>query len=185
VPRATKYKIIRSDGTTFETLATTYIDPEWTPAAGLTYTIEAVNRAGHSTDQPAVGAAPRQVWALTNNLPWDGSGMGSMQADPDGDGRINLLEYFHGLNPQAHDLVSPVTFEHVGNAVAFRYRFNPQATDLPAWRVVWKADLSDPLPWSDTDVTDAPDTDPAWRRAVLPLAPGIGSCFLRLEVDEP
>jgi hypothetical protein len=182
VPRANAYKIIRSDGFSTETVATTYTDTTWTPSSGFSYFIEAINRSGHSTNHPTVAAAPRQIWALTNNLPWDGS----MMADSDGDGLVNLLEYFHGLNPNQPSSESPFRAEGLADGVfSAVFRRNAQATDLTA-RAVWTTSLAAPQPtWSGQGVTIAPLSGAweGWQRASVPVSEGEQK-FLRLEVTE-
>jgi len=182
VPRAAKYKVIRSDGRQVETAATNYFDDEWTPASGFTYVIEAINRAGHSQNHPVVAAAPRQVWALSNNLPWDGSGDGDMLADLSGDGRPNLLKYFHGLDPRTPAALEPVVNEGVSaDAFSIRYQRNPEATDVRE-RVWWSTDLA-AANWSTNNVIIEPVPDgPGWFRATVPTQPGEPRKFLRLEV---
>lgn len=188
VPRATAYKIIRSDGLEIETDATSYTDPEWTPDSGFTYVVEAINRSGHSRDNPSTAPAPSQVWALTNNLPWDGSGIGDMLADPDKDGRPNLLEYFHGLNPLAPDEILPFRGQRVGDVFEFRYRRNRAATDVQE-QVVWTGDLDGEEGWTahgveiQWEMTDPADSGIDWFRADVPVG-GEDKRFLRLEVTK-
>jgi hypothetical protein len=190
VPRADKYKIIRSDGWTTETQATSFTDTEWTPGQDFSYVVEAINRAGHSRTNPTTAPAPRQVWALTNNLPWDGSGEGDMMADPNRDGRPNILEYFHGLNPRVASGLNPLTTEVDPDSgeLVLRFRRNRAATDVQA-SVVWKADLTTPGPWSSDGVTTALEgPDPAddgidWFRAGVPISDQDGQKFLRLQVQ--
>ena len=185
VLRATKYKIIRSDGAEIETQATSYTDLQWTPSAGYTYIIEAINRSGHSTNHPSVAAAPKHVWNLTNNLPWDGSGEGASEADPDGDGRINVAEYFHGRNPRIADPGDDVRVDRGEGSLSVLYRRNPAATDL-TWRAVWKTNLASPGAWSAAGVTDSeePGTAGQWRRTSVPVGSGETAKFLRLEIAE-
>jgi len=97
VPRASSYKIIRSDNQVWFTSNTSFTDSSWT--SGQTYVVEAINRSGHSINHPVTKPAPRQLWRVTHNLPWNGSNHGSDFADPDGNGFVNLQEYFFGLSP--------------------------------------------------------------------------------------
>jgi len=192
VPRADKYKVIRSDGIEVEVNnGTSYADPEWTPSSGFTYVVEAINRAGHSRTNPSTAPAPRQVWALTNDLPWDGSGEGDMMADPNRSGRPNILEYFHGLNPRVANGINPLATEVNPDSgeLVLRFRHNRTATDVQG-RVVWKSDLAAPGPWLDSDVAitaegpDPTDSGVDWFRASVPIEPDDSRKFLRLEVSE-
>jgi hypothetical protein len=181
VPRATKYKIIRSDGSEIETLATSYTDLQWTPSSGYTYVIEAINRSGHSTNHPTLAAAPKHVWALSNNLPWNAD----MSVDIDGDGIANMLEYFHGLNPTKADGPVPVALEGIsGHWIQARYWRNPVATDATS-RVLWTTNLASG-PWSDHGVTTEPlgGNFQGWYRVSVPIDPNAAQKFLRLEVKE-
>jgi hypothetical protein len=181
VPRATKYKIIRSDGTEIETQATTYTDLQWSPSSGYSYVIEAINRAGHSTNHSAVAAAPRQVWALTNNLAWNVD----MSADSDGDGIRNLFEYFHGMDPTRADGPPPVVMESLADGwLQSRYWRNPIATDVTS-RVIWTTNLV-AGPWSDEGVvTEALNGEwQNWHRVRVPVGHNESGRFLRLEVAE-
>jgi len=194
VPRATAYKIIRSDGATREvsSATTTYTDAGWTPSSGFSYVVEAINRSGHSTNHPATAPAPRQLWALANNLPWDGTGEGGMMADPNRNGRPNILEYFHGLNPVVAGGINPLAIEldPESGELVLRFRRNRGATDLQQ-KVTWTSDLRAEGPWRSDSVSvslDGPDPVESgidWFRARLPLGPDAGQTFMRLEVEAP
>jgi hypothetical protein len=193
VPRATAYKIIRSDGQTQEvsSATTTYSDAGWTPSSGFSYVIEAINRSGHSTNHPKATVTQRQIWALTNDLPWDGSGEGHMMADPNRDGRPNMLEYFHGLNPRVASGINPLATEVDPDSgeLVLRFRRSRSATDVRE-TVVWKSDLATPGPWSVSEVAivaegpDPSETGVDWFRASVPIGADDSRKFLRLEVSE-
>ena len=185
IPRAAKYKIIRNDGMEIETQATSYTDLQWTPSSGYSYVIEAINRAGHSTNHPTVAAAPKQVWNLTNNLPWDGSGEGASTADPDADGIVNLAEYLHGLNPRARDTQSPVAIEAFDEqSFSLRYRRNPAATDVQDY-VEWTTDLASGV-WSTNGVstTDMSGAWQGWKAVTAPVEGNQPAKFMRLIIRE-
>lgn len=185
VQRATAYKIIRSDGLQIETPATSYTDLQWTPAAGYTYVVEAINRAGHSTNHPTVAAAPKQVWSLTHNLPWDGSGEGAPTADPDGDGIVNLAEYFHGLNPrQAERSESAMVYLSDASSVGLRYRMNPSASDVTS-HVERTSDLRSGV-WVTNGLspTELAGEWSGWRSVSLPFSAEAPQEFLRLIISE-
>jgi len=181
VPRASKYKVIRSDGAQAEVTGTSYTDSGWTPAAAYTYVIEAINRSGHSTNHPTVAAAPKRLWALSQNLPWNVD----MTADQDGDGVPNLLEYFHGLNPQVRDMGVPFTVHEVTTSnLAVRYRVNSSATDVsgtPEWTPNLAANT-----WTNAGVTTNNLTGEwaGWRSATIPVTNGMSAGFMRVRITE-
>ena len=183
VPRATKYKVVRSDGREFETGNLTLTDPEWSSGGNFTYFVEAINRSGHSILNPPTSPRPRQLWRLAHNLPWNGSGHGADFADPDGNGFVNLQEYFFGFapgSPEARDAFSPI-FDPNSNRFGIRYRKNPSASDV-SHRILWKADLSDPAQWTPVAPEDEAEAGTSFRRATLPVDPNHSKSFLKLEV---
>ncbi len=127
----------------------------------------------------------RHVWNLTNNLPWDGTGEGGFGVDPDGDGRINLAEYFHGRNPRVADAGDDVRVEPGEGFLSVLYRYNPAATDV-AWKAVWKTNLATPGACSTNGVTDTQEsgTGGQWFRAKVPVGGGETAKFLRVEIGE-
>ncbi|MDA7496618.1 hypothetical protein N8491_02340, partial [Akkermansiaceae bacterium] len=71
-------------------------------------------------------------WKIANGLP-----IPETDADPDRDGRDNLLEYFEGTNPNSSDLASgtialeSLTLEGVTkHYIVFRFRRNLTADDV-------------------------------------------------------
>lgn len=183
VPRASRYKVIRSDGREFETGNLTFTDSEWTPGGNFTYVVEAINRSGHSINHPVTRPRPRELWRLAHNLPWNGTGAGADFADPDGNGFVNLQEYFFGLAPGSRDSASAASphFDSVSNRFGIRYRRNPAATDV-THRFLWKSDLADPAPWAQVTVLDQSEEGTSFRRATIPVDPQHSKSFLKLEV---
>jgi hypothetical protein len=168
-----------------ETQSTAYTDLQWSPEAGYTYVVEAINRAGHSAHHPTVAAEPRQVWNLTNNLPWDGTGEGDSLADPDADGIVNLAEYLHGLNPRALDSQSPVAIEAFDeHSFSVRYRRNPAATGVQE-HVEWTTDLASGV-WTTNGVSTTDMSGPwqGWKAATAPVESNQPAKFLRLIIRE-
>lgn len=186
VANADGYRILRDGVEIATTGATTHTDHGWSPGAGFLYTVTAVNRSGESSSGGGVSASARQVWRLQNGLAWDGSGDAGDLVDPDGDGMVNLLEYFFGRAPMAADAGLPYFLEIGNGEVALFYRRNKGAGDVVG-RVVWRDDLVGGE-WSDSGITDESSTDGAgheWRKARMPVAGDGAGRFLRIEVDAP
>ena len=108
---------------------------------------------GYQTDgSPVVipiGDSPLGNWLVENFAAESGQDIASPDADPDGDGIANLIEYAMGLDPRTHDrdtgpiLTSEATPE--GRDVVYRFPINPAATDV-TWEVESSKDLLSWLP---------------------------------------
>jgi len=110
-------------------------------------------------------------------------------ADPSGDGIVNLIHYAHGVGP--YDPVTgllPVIRKN-GSSFEFRFRYDPAKTDL-VWRVVASNDLSG---WShvlfDSRTSPIPPLDNGWLPVTLPDHLGAGPApdpeiFTRLEIQQ-
>jgi hypothetical protein len=163
---------------------TSFSDPAWTPASGHTYVVEAINRSGHSINHTVTAPRPRQLWRLAHGLPWNGIGNAADFSDPDGNGFVNLQEYFFGLAPgssESHNAVTP-HFDPFSNRFGIRYRKNPAATDV-THRILWKADLADPSSsWQSVTALDEPEEGTPFRRATMPVDSNLTKSFLKLEV---
>ncbi|MFM8364399.1 MAG: hypothetical protein ACKOAS_04535, partial [Verrucomicrobiota bacterium] len=152
--------------------------------SGHTYVVEAINRSGHSVNHPETKPGPRQLWRVANNLPWNGTGNGADFADPDGNGFVNLQEYFFGLAPGSPETLQAVIphFDPFAHRFGLRYRKNPSATDV-AHRFLWKSDLADSTTsWSPVTVLEEVETGTPFRRATIPVDPAQTKSFLKLEV---
>ena len=159
-----------------------------TPTAAGTYNIvlERYNSLGDVVSQTyqlvvSSGAPSYDAWI---------GGFGGLSdtnrgGDPDRDGLANLAEYFMGLDP-AQSGTGPVADVDGGVAI-LDYRRGKDTTGVSA-RVKWHPNLTDATPWSTNGVTDQFLSDHGtyeMRRATVPIAPGDGRKFLRLEVTEP
>jgi hypothetical protein len=78
------------------------------------------------------GSSNYNDWKIANGLP-----IPEIDADPDRDGRDNLLEYFEATNPNSSDLASgtiaieSLTLEGIANDyIVFRFRRNLTADDV-------------------------------------------------------
>jgi len=128
-----------------------FTDNDWTPSSGATYQVVANNRSGRFTNASSA-PAPRSVWNVTNNFPWNSAGDGTSTSDTDTDGVVNPAEYFHGLNPRVPYAVAPLAVHSFSaNSASVRYRVNSGATDVNG-SVEWKPGLAAPA-WTNSNVT--------------------------------
>ena len=184
VANATNYAILRNGEQIATTTNTSFTDGGWRPSSGASYQVVANNRSGSFTNT-ATAPAPRTVWNLTNNFPWDGSGEGASNADPDADGFVNLAEHFHGLNPRSADGSGAGAFNMSdGQVISLRYRVNAAAVGVQS-RVEQTSDLQSGL-WSTSNLTAADLTGEwaGWRSVSLPVSGTNNAGFLRLIISE-
>lgn len=184
VANATNYAILRNGIQISTTTATNFTDSGWTPSSGASYQIVANNRSGSFTNT-STAPAPRSVWNVSNNLPWNGTGEGASAADPDADGIVNLAEYFHGLNPRSaeHNSAASVTASD-STSVSLRYRVNPTATGVQS-RVEQTSDLLAGV-WTTNGLSPTSLTGEwaGWRSVSMPVSETNNTGFLRLIISE-
>ena len=184
VGNATSYAILRNGTQIAATTSTNFTDSGWTPSSGANYQIVANNRSGSFTNT-ATSPAPRSVWNVTNNFPWNSTGEGAPTADPDTDGIVNLAEYFHGLNPRSaeHPSAASVTAAD-STAISLRYRVNPAASDVQS-RVERTSDLRAGV-WVTNDLPAANLSGEwsGWRSVSIPISAEAPHEFLRLIISE-
>jgi hypothetical protein len=184
VANATNYVILRNGTQIGTTTSANFTDNAWTASSGASYQVVANNRAGSFTNSSAAPGA-RQVWNVTNNLPWNSTGEGASTADPDADGMVNLAEYFHGLNPRVAEAASAAVI-HTGDvaAVAVRYRVNPGAAGVQS-RVERTADLlAGSWTTNGLSATELTGEWSGWRSVSMPISAGPSQEFLRLIISE-
>ena len=112
---------------------------------------------------------------------------GFLDADPEGDGLSNLLEFFMGLDPTLGDGAAVVEVAVVGDQFSLTYRKSKSAIGVTG-EVKWKSDLATVTPWSSVGVTDTLVSDQGAyeiRRASVILGLGETRKFLRLDVTTP
>jgi len=184
VGNATNYAVLRNGTQIATTTSTSFTDNAWSPSSAANYQIVANNRSGSFTNT-ATAPAPRNIWNVTNNLPWNGTGEGASTGDPDADGIVNLAEYFHGLNPRAAEQASAASVHTADlSTVSMRYRVNAQATDVQS-RVEQTSDLRSGQ-WSTSNLTttELGGEWAGWRSVSMPISGKTNAGFLRLIISE-
>lgn len=136
----------------------------WSPETPILFAVE-----------PVPALTPFQEWQAEQWPETTDPGVIGPDVDPDGDGRSNLLEYAHGLNPHESDTIRPVAVAvHAREGTptgSFTYRRAKRATDLQ-FSVEAASSLDGPWqPLSIPDeVNDEGDAEWITLRDFLPVA---------------
>jgi len=132
----------------------------------------------YSEGNLVVTGIPFEAWSSGLSDPAPG-------ADPDGNGLVNLVEYFFGMQQGAGAAGTMLIGAPTATNFHMDYR-RSKALNGVTGGVVWKNELSSGA-WSTNDVTDESVSDHGTyeiRRATVPRLPGETRKFLRLEVWE-
>lgn len=152
----------------------------WSDVAAGAYTLtaKATDNEGATMTSAAVNItviSPYQQWKIIHSLTGDDA---LDDADPDGDGNVNLLEYALGTNPRAPDSL-PVTFSSSGSYLTLSATKNSAATDT-----VWGAEVSgDLFFWSPATITI--DTPAQFQATDTILLRDADKRFIRLKISTP
>ncbi|HEX2851818.1 MAG TPA: hypothetical protein VHO24_01175 [Opitutaceae bacterium] len=119
---------------------------------------------------------PYTTWAASKGLTPAQSGL---TADPDGDGIVNLLEYFLALNPLASEAAGVPTGQIEGGDFAFRFNRSKTAAGV-TYRIVTSSDLVTWSPTAAASVLESSTTD--LDTYVVRFAMTAPRLFVRLEV---
>jgi endonuclease/exonuclease/phosphatase family metal-dependent hydrolase len=110
----------------------------------------------------------------------------SAAGDPDGDGVVNLLEYYQGLDPAVAD-GRAAQIQWSGSELFFDYRRGKAIVGVTG-AVEWTNELSGTLVWSEEGVADELIADLGvyeTRRAIVPMSVGETKKFVHLRVSLP
>lgn len=109
----------------------------------------------------------------------------SPQGDPDGDGSVNLMEYFAGLDPSLADGPVVTMSSAQGGLLSMTYR-RAKGTTGVIGVVKWSDDLQS-VSWSASGVSETSQDlgSHELRTATIPMASPAGRRFLTLEVTAP
>lgn len=155
---ATSYTVLRSTTsgggyaqlTGGYTSATSFADTTVTNGTTYYYVVTATNLGGTSTSSNQASALPLssfQSWRLTHFGTISNSGNAADTADPDGDGRSNLLEYAVGSDPNVTDAGSAAVLGETADGTHLTLTFTRIADSSLTYTVQASTNLT--IPWTD------------------------------------
>jgi alpha-L-fucosidase len=129
---------------------TTYTDSSVTNGTTYYYVVAATSSVGTSGTSIEVKALPvdaRQAWRLAHFGQVANTGNAANTADPDNDGRSNLLEYAVGSHPKQPDGAAPGALGKTGDGLRLTLTF-PRIEDPALTYTVEAADAPDQAGWT-------------------------------------
>jgi hypothetical protein len=192
---ATSYTVLRSTTsgggyaqiTGGSTSATSFTDTAVTNGTTYYYVVTATNLGGTSASSNQASALPLsalQSWRLTHFGTISNSGSAADAADPDGDGRSNLLEYAIGGDPNATDAGSAAVLGKTADGTRLTLTFTRIADSSLTYTVQASNNLT--LPW--TDIWSSTGAANTAGGVIVPDTADISvnpKRFLRLKVSSP
>ncbi len=120
---------------------------------------------------------------------YPGLGDASALGDPDKDGLANVIEYYMGLRPDAHEPTGIVVSNNLAGSpatISMIYNRSNGVTGVTG-SVVWSSTLANSNSWSTVGVVESvvPKTGYDEVTATVTNAPGDTQKFLRLKVTQP
>ena len=147
---ASSYNVKRSlvSGSNYSTIssrtAASYTDTGLTNGTTYYYVVSAVNAGGESANSAQASAtplSPSQSWRQTYFGTISNTGNAANDADPDGDGLLNLIEYALGSDPNHWNAAAAPQVSTVGPRLAITFTRNTAASDVTL-SVMWTDDLA-------------------------------------------
>lgn len=148
--------------------------------------------ASNDADEPAYtielegfGSQPISDWREEHFETADNSGDAADEADPDGDGVENLLEFATGADPTESSVIeTPITPPVVG-MITFTYTRNKLAAAGLVYAVEWSDDLNSD--WSTDGVSEEVTADDGTLQTVVATLPAgtANGRFVHLKVTRP
>jgi hypothetical protein len=160
-------------------------------SGNFTITLERTNSLGEIATQ-TFGLAVQSASATTNFSAWISSYPGltgtnaSLDADPDGDGRSNLMEYYLGLNPTqtGSDSGSMTMSNGISNTFSMTFRRAKGVTGVTA-AVEAAGELTSAWGTNGVQETVVDKGTHEEVTATVTNAPGETRMFMRLKVSQP
>jgi subtilisin-like proprotein convertase family protein len=160
-------------------------------SGNFTITLERTNSLGEIATQ-TFGLAVQSASATTNFSEWISSYPGltgtnaSLDADPDGDGRSNLMEYYLGLNPTqtGPDSGSMTMSNGISNTFSMTFRRAKGVTGVTA-AVEAAGELTSAWGTNGVQETVVDKGTHEEVTATVTNAPGETRMFMRLKVSQP
>lgn len=164
---------------------TTYTDTTAVNGTTYYYVVVAVSAAGSSADSNEASATPvsplsaLQTWRQTHFGSPDNAGNGADDADPDGDGRANLLEYATGTIPTVANTGDVATFAVVGGVAQLTFATIADAT------LTYKVQATSSMSTAFVDVASYTGITVAGSQTYVDGAAAGAQRYLRLVVTAP
>lgn len=190
-PNAADFSVSNSSsGTTLTPGGTQTLTITFTPSAQgtreatLHITSNDANEPAHTIALEGLGAQPISEWREQYFESTEDTGDAADDADPDGDGAENLLEFATGADPTENSPVETPVSKPVAGTIGFTYTRNKLATAEVIYTVEWSDTLVGG--WSSNGVSETVIADDGTLETVLATLPaGSDGRFVHLKVTRP